>query len=79
MEAAAARAPARSLSANATPQLMGPRPQGQARKAQSARAVVPRRPRMSNSPVQGNGEEEDVPLAVWQQQQSLLSQQPRRR
>jgi len=83
MEAAPARAPARSLSANATPQLMGPRLQGQGRKAQSARAVAPsaaRRPRiMSDNPVQGNGEEEDVPLAVWQQQQSLLSQQPRRR
>ena len=83
MDAAPARAPARSLSANATPQLMGPRSQGQGRKAQSARAVAPsgaRRPRiMSNSPVQGNGEEEDVPLALWQQQQSLLSQQPRRR
>lgn len=81
MDAASVRAPARSLSANATPQLMGPRPQGQGRKAQSARAVAPsgaRRPRMADSPVQGNGEE-DVPLAVWQQQQSLLSQQPRRR
>ena len=82
-EAAPVRVPARSLSANATPQLMGPRLQGQARKAQSARAVAPggaRRPRMmSDRPVQGNGEEEDVPLAVWQQQQSLLSQQPRRR
>jgi hypothetical protein len=76
------RVPARSLSANATAQLMGPRLQGQARKAQSARAVAPlgaRRPRTTES-VQGNGEE-DVPLALWQQQQqqSLLSQQPRRR
>ena len=82
MGAAPARVPARSLSANATPQLMGPRLQGQARKAQSARAVAlggARRPRTSDSPVQGNGEEEDVPLALWQQQQSLLSQQPRRR
>jgi hypothetical protein len=77
-EAAPVRAPARSLSANATPQLMGPRLQGQGRKAQSAR-VVARRPHTSDSPVQGNGEEEDVPLALWQQQQSLLSQQPRRR
>jgi hypothetical protein len=78
MEAAPVRVPVRSLSANATP---GPRLQGQGRKAQSARAVAPsgaRRPYMSDSPVQGNGEEEDVPLALWQQQ-SLLSQQPRRR
>ena len=81
MEAAApSRVPARSLSANATPQLMGPRMQGQGRRAQSARAVPPaRRPLMSDSSVQGNGEEEDVPLALWQQQQSLSSQQPRRR
>jgi hypothetical protein len=82
MEPAPARVPGRSLSANATPQLMGTQMQGRARKAQSARAVAPsgpRRPRMSDSLVQGNGEEEDVPLAVWQQQQSLLSQQPRRR
>ena len=74
------RTPARSLSANATPQLMGPRLQGQARKAHSARAVAPsgaRRPHTSESLVQGNGEEEDVPLALWQQKQS--SQQPRRR
>ena len=82
-EAAPVRGPARSLSANATPQLMGPRLQGQARKAQSARAVAlgARRPRTADG-VQGNGEE-DVPLALWQQQQqqhqSLLSQQPRRR
>jgi Activator of mitotic machinery Cdc14 phosphatase activation C-term len=82
MEAAPARVPGRSLSANATPQLMG-QMQSRTRKAQSARAVVPsgpRRPRMSDSPVEGHGEEEDVPLALWQQQQqSLLSQQPRRR
>jgi len=81
METTPVRGPSRSLSANATPQLMGPRPQG--RKAQSAHAVaanVARRPRTSDSPVQGNGEEEDVPLGLWQQrQQSLLSQQPRRR
>jgi Activator of mitotic machinery Cdc14 phosphatase activation C-term len=83
-ESAAVRVPARSLSANATPQLMGPRLQGQTRKAQSARAVAQvsaRRPRTADS-VQGNGAEEDVPLALWQQQQqqqSLLSQQPRRR
>jgi len=59
---------------------MGPRAQG--RKAQSAHAVAPlgaRRPRISENAVQGNGEEEDVPLALWQQQQSLLTQQPRRR
>jgi hypothetical protein len=80
-EASPVRVPARSLSANATPLLMGPRAQGQGRKAQSARAVVSpgaRRPRTSES-----REEEDVPLALWQQQQhqqqSLLSQQPRRR
>jgi hypothetical protein len=81
-DSAPVRVPARSLSANATAQLMGPRLQGQARKAQSARAVAQlsaRRPRTTES-VQGNGEEEDVPLALWQQQQqSLLSQQPRRR
>lgn len=80
MEAAPVRAPARSLSANATPQLMGPRLQGQGRRAHSARAVAPaRRPHTSDSSMQGNGEEEDVPLALWQQQQSLSSQQPRRR
>ena len=81
-EAAPVRGPARSLSANASPPpLMGPRTQG--RKAQSAHAVVSlggaRRPRTAESPVRG-GEEEDVPLALWQQQQqSLLSQQTRRR
>ena len=76
-EAAPVRGPARSLSANATPPI-GPRVQG--RKAQSAHAVVPlgaRRPRTAENPVR---EEEDVPLALWQQQQqSLLSPQPRRR
>jgi len=79
-EAGPLRVPGRSLSANATPQIMGPRAQG--RKAQSAHAVAPlgaRRPRISENAVQGNGEEEDVPLALWQQQQSLLTQQPRRR
>ena len=81
-EAAPVRGPSRSLSANASPPpLMGPRTQG--RKAQSAHAVVSlggaRRPRTTESPVRG-GEEEDVPLALWQQQQqSLLSQQTRRR
>ena len=87
-EAAPVRVPVRSLSANATgtQQLMGPRLQGQTRRAQTARAVAQlsaRRPHTSDG-VQGNGEEEDVPLALWQQQQqqqqqSLLSQQPRRR
>lgn len=73
------RGPARSLSANATPVLMGPRAQ---RKAQSARAVASgaKRPRTAEGAVH---EEEDVPLALWQQQQhqqqSVLSQQPRRR
>ena len=82
-ESAPVRVPVRSLSANATAQVMGPRLQGQGRKAQSARAVAPlgaRRPRTTES-VQGNGEEEDVPLALWQQQQqqqqSLLSQRRR--
>jgi len=74
------RAPTRSLSANATPPL-GPR---SARKAQSAHAVLPpgaRRPRTADSVV-AVAEEEDVPLALWQQQQyqqSLINQQPRRR
>ncbi|KAI0306156.1 hypothetical protein B0F90DRAFT_1696607 [Multifurca ochricompacta] len=80
------RPPARSVSAIAAPQPMsaqGARVPG--RKAHSAHAVLPpgaRRPRTADSVVNGNGEEEDVPLALWQQQQqqqSLLNQQPRRR
>ncbi|KAI0291869.1 hypothetical protein BC826DRAFT_1021406 [Russula brevipes] len=75
-----ARPPVRSISANAQ-QPMGPRVPG--RKAQSAHAVPPpgaRRPRTSENTVA----EEDVPLALWQQQQqqhqqSLLNLQTRRR
>jgi len=82
-----ARLPSRSLSATAVP--MGPRVSG--RKAQSAHAVLPlgaRRPRTAESAVGASGEEEDVPLALWQHQQqqqhqqyqhTLLNQQPRRR
>jgi len=61
---------------------VGPRAVG--RKAQSAHAVLPpgaRRPRTAESVV-GVAEEEDVPLALWQQQQyqqSVINQQPRRR
>jgi hypothetical protein len=84
--AADARVPTRSLSANAMPPI-GSRMPG--RKAQSAHAVLPlgaRRPRTAESAV---GEEEDVPLALWQHQQqqqqqqqhqhSLVNQQVRRR
>jgi len=83
------RLPSRSLSATAV-QPMGPRMPG--RKAQSAHAVLPvggRRPRTAESAVTGGGEEEDVPLALWQQHQqqqqhqqhqhTLLNHQPRRR
>ena len=85
---AEARLPSRSLSAGVVPP-MGPRTPG--RKAQSAHAVLPlgaRRPRTAESAVGGGGEEEDVPLALWQQHQqqqhqqhqhTLLNQQPRRR
>ncbi len=59
---------------------MGPRPQVLGRKAQSVRAVASGagRPRIAENAVQGSGEEEDVPLAMWQQQHSLLTQQRRR-
>ncbi|KDR80542.1 hypothetical protein GALMADRAFT_222137 [Galerina marginata CBS 339.88] len=63
------RGPSRSLSATATASPALPAVNGGIRKGNSAHAVTPydRRPRTSEgrSP---NGEEEDVPLAVWQQQ-----------
>ncbi|KAI0248993.1 hypothetical protein BJV78DRAFT_1231396 [Lactifluus subvellereus] len=77
-----ARPPMRSVSANAA-QPLGPR--GPGRKTFSAHAVPPPgawRPRAVESVVAGDVEE-DVPLALWQQQQqqhqSLTNQQPRRR
>ncbi|EGN96513.1 hypothetical protein SERLA73DRAFT_75406 [Serpula lacrymans var. lacrymans S7.3] len=68
------RAPSRSLSAAATPS-PPPVPQdGKARKVTSVHAVMSRsspRTRTSDGPAnrtRTSGEEEDVPLAVWQQQ-----------
>ena len=74
------RPPMRSMSANATSPLGG---RGPGRKAISAHAVPPPgawRPRTAENVVAGDVEE-DVPLALWQQQQqqSLMNQQPRRR
>ncbi|TFK39986.1 hypothetical protein BDQ12DRAFT_681577 [Crucibulum laeve] len=61
--------PGRSLSATATTSPGLPPANGKVRKGHSAHAVPPghgRRPRTSEG--RPNGEEEDVPLAVWQQQ-----------
>ncbi|KAI0060213.1 hypothetical protein BV25DRAFT_1917838 [Artomyces pyxidatus] len=63
---AVGKAPSRSQSATAVPPMANGGAKG--RKAVSAHAVAPnntRRPRTAD----GAGEEEDVPLAVWQQQQ----------
>lgn len=63
------RTPGRSLSATATPS-PSPPVNGKIRKGTSAHAVAPsqgRRPRTSEGAT-GNGEEEDMPLAMWQQQ-----------
>ncbi|TFY65419.1 hypothetical protein EVG20_g5607 [Dentipellis fragilis] len=65
------KAPGRSRSATATPQPPPVSLNGKTRKTTSAHATVAspaRRPRTSEGP-EGGGEE-DVPLAVWQQQQS---------
>lgn len=72
-----AKVPGRSLSATAVAAASGAPPaaaaahpvNGKSRKATSAHATVPhnaRRPRTSEA---SNGEEEDMPLAMWQQQQ----------
>jgi hypothetical protein len=79
LPASAARQPARSMSATVVPPvpahaLGGVRAPG--RKTLSANAVLPpgaRRPRTADGPmpragVAQGGEEEDVPLALWQQQ-----------
>ena len=64
------RSPSRSLSATAYspghPAVNG----ALQRKGNSAHAVTPydKRPHTSDGMVNGHGEEEDVPLAVWQQQ-----------
>lgn len=63
------RQPSRSLSATAVPSHPPPPVNGKVRKGVSAHAVVAqsqgsRRPRTS----EGTGEEEDLPLAIWQQQ-----------
>lgn len=66
------RGPSRSLSATAVPSPQPPQVNGKVRKGTSAHAVPAygRRPRTSEGNVEqnGTGEEEDVPLAVWQQQ-----------
>ncbi|KAG6837350.1 hypothetical protein H0H93_010952 [Arthromyces matolae] len=58
------RAPGRSLSATAAPSQ--PMANGKARKVISAHAAVPSDGRDRNHVT--NGEEEDIPLAMWQQQ-----------
>jgi hypothetical protein len=67
------RIPGRSLSATAVPSPSPPPMNGKVRKGASAHAVVPsqgRRPRTSEGRQEpnGTGEEEDMPLAMWQQQ-----------
>ncbi|KAJ7252728.1 hypothetical protein B0H12DRAFT_1117568 [Mycena haematopus] len=72
-----ARLGGRSLSATAVPSPSPPPMNGKIRKGQSAYAGTPnitngqRRPRTGDAPpvVNGGGEEEDMPLAVWQRQQ----------
>ncbi|KAF8956930.1 hypothetical protein BDZ97DRAFT_1763330 [Flammula alnicola] len=64
------RGPGRSLSATAYTSPALPPANGVLRKGNSANAVAPydKRPHTSEGRPLGNGEEEDVPLAVWQQQ-----------
>ncbi|KAJ7180597.1 hypothetical protein C8R46DRAFT_985543 [Mycena filopes] len=70
-----ARLGGRSLSATAVPAAQPPPMNGKIRKGQSAYAGVPsngRQPRTATGdtpPANGVGEEEDMPLAVWQRQQ----------
>ena len=62
------RSPVRSMSASAPPP---PQSNGVLRKGNSAHAAVPHDRRVygvEHPPNSSNGEEEDVPLAVWQQQ-----------
>lgn len=75
MMAGGGRAPGRSLSATAVPSPSSPNINGKLRKGTSAHAVAtkgsPRTPESHQNQVyQANGaaEEEDMPLAVWQQQ-----------
>lgn len=61
----------RSATASATPTQPPAHPNGKLRKNTSAQAVMAngRKPRRSDpAPTSSTGEEEDVPLAVWQQQ-----------
>lgn len=60
------KSPGRSLSATATTSLALPSTNGNMRKGNSAHASLPQRPRTSEGN-KGNGEEEDLPLSVWQQ------------
>jgi hypothetical protein len=67
-------APSRSRSATATTAPTQPpvQPNGKLRKNMSAQAVMAngRKPRRSDpAPTSPTGEEEDVPLALWQQRQ----------
>ncbi|KIM44490.1 hypothetical protein M413DRAFT_442463 [Hebeloma cylindrosporum] len=64
------RGPSRSMSATTYTSPNLPSPNGALRKGNSASAVSPydKRPHTSEGRPGGNGEEEDVPLAVWQQQ-----------
>ncbi|KAG6891559.1 hypothetical protein C0992_004417 [Termitomyces sp. T32_za158] len=60
------RTPVRSVSATAAP--TQPMPNGKVRKVNSASAAIPGDRRDPNTDTGTNGEEEDIPLAMWQQQ-----------